>query len=125
MISEPSRELKNWCAHMWRNYKSLRVRFGRWGVRALEALNKFNSVNNQLCYHVYIYYFSRAGYERSLINHYADEPMLFHSYIWYKKRGRMAVGPLKLPCGNLVNCSYEMAKLLVDTVSSVFVEGVP
>ena len=58
---------------------------------------------------------------------YTDEPKLFHSYIWHKKRGRIAVGPLKLkelPCGNLVNGSYEMAELLVDTFSSVFVEGV-
>ena len=88
-------------------------------MRALEALDRFNSVNHQLHYHVY---FSRAGYERSLMERYTDEPKLFHSYIWHKKRGRMAVGPLKLPCGNLVNGSYEMAKLLVDTFSSAFVE---
>ena len=89
---------------------------------ALEALDRLNGVNHQFHCHVY---FSRAGYERSLMEHNADERKLFHSYIRHKKRGRMAVGPLKIPCGNLVNGSYGMAELLVDTFSSVFVEGVP
>ena len=43
----PSRELKNRRAHMWRNYKSLRARFGRRGLRALEAVDRFNGVNPQ------------------------------------------------------------------------------
>ena len=72
------------------------ARFGRWDENALEALGRFNGVNHQFRYHVYS---SRAGYERSLMDHYADEPKLFHSYIRHKKRGIVAVGPLKRPCG--------------------------
>ena len=86
----------------WRQYKCSRKRFGRQDVCSTDALAQFNRVNVQ--YRNYVL-FSRSAYEESLMVIYADEPKLFHAYICNKKKDRMAVGPIRLPCGQLVDDS--------------------
>ena len=52
-------------------------------------------------------------------------PTLFHFYIRSKKKGRMSVGPLKLPNGQLIFDPEGVANYLADTFASVFIGGVP
>ena len=66
---------------------------------------------------------------RLSIKNYAETPKLFYSYIRRKKKGCMSVGPLRLPCGQLVDRPRHVAELFADTYTlafaSVFVENDP
>ena len=59
-----------------------------------------------------------------MIDGYSDAPKLFHFYI-RKKKGRLAVGPLRQPSGQVVDDPREIAKLFADTFVSVFVRDAP
>jgi hypothetical protein len=118
----PPRILKGDRSRAWHTYKVLRARHGRFDDRAAGALVEFNNLNFQLRHYVRN---SRSQYENSLIERYKDAPKLFHAYIRKKKKGRIGVGPLRLPCGQLVDTPAEMAELLVSTFASVFVGDVP
>jgi hypothetical protein len=54
-----------------------------------------------------------------------DSPKLFHAYIRRKKRGRLGVGPLRDPDGQLVYKPLEMAELLASAFSGVYREDIP
>ena len=86
------------------------------------ALVHFMQVNYQLRHFARN---SRAQYEQQLIVEYSQAPKLFQSYIHKKKKGRLSVGPLRVPTGELTDSLESMAKLLADTYSSVFVAKVP
>lgn len=51
---------------------------------------------------------------------YADEPQLLHAYIHNKKKSQMNVGPLRLPCGQLMYNSHGMANISVNSFASMF-----
>ena len=97
--------------HLW-------ALFGRHCVVVNRVLAKFNHINYQFRYFAYN---SRAEYEQSLVNKYADSPKLDHSYI-QEKKGRMAVGLLRLPSGETVDGVQDMAEVFADEFASVFVK---
>ena len=104
----------------WRQYKELRSLFGRHCAVVNGELSKFNHINYQFRYFAIN---SRAEYKQNLVNKYADSPKLFHSYIQKKKKGRIAVGPLRLPSGEIVDGVQDMAEAFADEFASVFVNS--
>ena len=104
----PPAALKLAKADAWKSYKDLRASHGRQSCFALAALVEFNRVNDQFRHFVKD---SRAEYEKRLIKDYSVAPKLFHSYIRKKKKGRMAVGPLRMPSGELTDSLNDMAEL--------------
>ena len=60
-----------------------------------------------------------------MIELFPHSPKLLHSYIRKKKKGRLSIGPLKLPNGQTVDEPTTMSNILVDAFASVFVGTTP
>ena len=90
----------------WRRYKFLRQQLERFDALSLAALHEFKDVNRR--YRGYALH-SRCEYEQQSIDRSRDMPKLFHSYVRCKKKGRLSVGPLRLPSGELIDSSISMS----------------
>jgi hypothetical protein len=118
----PPHEMKVRKAHAWNEYKISRGGFGRNDHRTLEALAVFHDINHQFRNYVLA---SRSQYEEYLMHRYSESPKLFHAYVRRKKKGRLGVGPLRNPAGQLVDSPLEMAELLASAFSSIYREDIP
>ena len=119
---KPPVALKLATANAWNRYKVLTTFYGRHSEITTEVCADFGDLNYQFRH---FFNYSRAEYEQSLINRFAISPKLFHSYAHKKKKGRIAVGHLRLPSGQAVDASHDMAELFADTFASAFVGDVP
>ena len=118
----PPKSFKFARSDAWKTYKELRARFGKRGGVVDAALNESKQFNYQLRHYVRD---SRAQYEQQLIDELSTAPKRFHFYIRSKKKGRMSVGPLKLPNGQLIFDPEGVANYLAETFASVFIGNVP
>jgi hypothetical protein len=109
-------------ARAWQEYKELRSALGRADDLVLVALGVFNEHNLQ--YRNYALH-CRSQYEQQLIDRFAESPKVFHSYIRRKKKGRLSVGPLRLPSGEIIDSPLDMSESFVEAFASVFVAEVP
>ena len=55
------------------------------------------------------------------MNNFSEEQKRLHSYIRNKKKGKLAVGPIKDLNGTLIIDSGDMAELLLQTFAAIFV----
>jgi hypothetical protein len=118
----PPRWLSAERAEAWGLYKALRSDCGRNDGRSVGALEVFKQVNT--VYRNFVFQ-SRLQCEEFLLTVYPESPKLFHAYIRKKKRGALSVGPLRLPCGRVIDDSQQMSEIFVSSFASVFVGGVP
>ena len=88
----------------------------------MAALDQFKDVNRR--YRRYALH-SQCEYEQRLIDRSGDMAKLFHSYVCCKKKGRLSVGPLQLPSGELIDSPVSMSECFVEAFSSVFVAETP
>ena len=120
-LKVPPRSLSNNRSRLWSSYKRTRSLYGRRDNRALEALGLFMEANR--CLRNYSLQ-QRMDYESRLISSISSAPKLFHSYIRDKKKGRSAVGPLRV-LGSLLDDPVDMTEVLADYFKSVFESSLP
>ena len=110
------------CQLAWQAFKDAPLSFGRKAHATDTALHSFLGLNKQCRYFSVR---SRALYEDSLVSRSAENPKLLHNYIRNKKVGRLVVGPIMLPSGELSDDAGLMAETLADSFSAVYTKHLP
>ena len=105
----------------WLAYKRVRGAEGRNSASALERLHIFSELNR---HYRKFSIDSRKKYECYLLK-WPDNRKLFHAYVRNKKIGRPAVGPLRLPTGEIVEDPGRMCEVFAASFSGVFVGAAP
>ena len=120
-LKGPPRSLYRAKSQAWTQFRTLRDQYGRSSVEAEESLENFQSVNRQL---KNFSFQQQWNYETKVVSNMNFAPKLFHAYIRKKKKGRPAVGPLKVQ-NDIFSLPSEMCEIFADYFCSVFDGSLP